>query len=458
MMEDASLWSVGSVSFPVILICYFLYHIIRPLWKVMVNCWFCNENIRVSYCSQKAFICPKCGQYNGFKEDGDYDRFIPEQKYEFLNPLPEKKINKNRKLVTTSGLCQRCSVQQARVQSQINKFEPQNEADFDDELEVYKARLHKSYPLCNGCKEVVQKKLKLDQESGLNQLQITRTVSVPTSVHRYGQSSQKHFSEISEVPRRGCSRRRSRAALFNCGLISNCLNMLFDLSQLLPYYVFSSWIPFLMQHVSKVILLGFVLHITAVSVTHARRSLPDIVSFFIWCILLFLKSNEEGEKQELLLSQLSFVSIQCVVSFAVTFFPRKLLHRKRSNNIMQSAFSIANTPVSQCSTLSSHTNGNVSFSGNVRDRSISSRELTPARELGKLFNCLSLGDDLTSSKGTSTLRQRRGPFDSMKKPVLAEPRLRIHDMQDGIFLNNDMHISASRCVKSFVPSTMTDRR
>ncbi|MCP9262268.1 BMA-SAMP-1 [Dirofilaria immitis] len=395
-MEDASLWSVSSVSFPVILICYFLYHIIRPLWKVMVNCWFCNENIRVSYCSQKAFICPKCGQYNGFKEDGDYDRFIPEQKYEFLNPLPEK-----------SGLCQRCSVQQARVQSQINKFEPQNEADFDDELEVYKARLHKSYPLCNGCKE----------ESGLNQLQITRTVSVPTSVHRYGQSSQKHFSEISEVPRRGCSRRRSRAALFNCGLISNCLNMLFDLSQLLPYYVFSSWIPFLMQHVSKVILLGFVLHITAVSVTHARRSLPDIV------YLVIPKSNEEGEKQELLLSQLSFVSIQCVVSFAVTFFPRKLLHRKRSNNIMQ--------------------------------RSISSRELTPARELGKLFNCLSLGDDLTSSKGTSTLRQRRGPFDSMKKPVLAEPRLRIHDMQDGIFLNNDMHISASRCVKSFVPSTMT---
>lgn len=73
-----------------------------------------------------------------------------------------------------------------------------------------------------------------------------------------------------------------------------------------------------------------------------------------------------------------------------------------------SAFSIASTPVSQCSTPSVHTNRSVSFSGSVRDRTISSRESTPSRELGKLFNSLSLGDELNPPKRTPILRQRRG--------------------------------------------------
>ncbi|EFO27429.1 hypothetical protein LOAG_01049 [Loa loa] len=477
MVGDALSWSAGSLILFIALIFYVLYHIFRPFWKAMVNCWFCNENVRVSYCSQKAFVCPKCGQYNGFKEDGDYDRFIPEQKYEFLNPIPKKKINGNRESITASGLCQRCNTQQARIQSQINKFEPRNEANFDGEFEVYKTRLHKSYPLCSDCEQFVQRKLELDKKFGLNQLQINRTVSDLTST-RHRPSSQKYFSEISEVPRGGRSHRCRRAALFNCGPVANCLNMitfsiscclfvvyllqlqnntttayLFDLSQLLPCYVLSSWIPFLMFHITKIILLGLSSHITSVIVMHARRSLPDIVSFFIWCVLLFLKSNE-GEKLESFHSQLSFVSILCIVSFAVAFFPRKLLHRKRPNSIIKSAFSIASTPVSQCSTLSAHTGRSISFSGSVRDKTISSQESTPAKELGQLFNSLSLGDNLSSCYRTPILQQRRGPFDSMKKPVLAEPRLRIRDTREGIFLDNGMHLPGSRYVKSFAPSTI----
>lgn len=73
-----------------------------------------------------------------------------------------------------------------------------------------------------------------------------------------------------------------------------------------------------------------------------------------------------------------------------------------------SAFSIASTPVSQCSTVSFHTNKSVSFSGSARDRTVSSQESAPTRELGKLFNSLSLGDDWSPPKGTSTLQQRRG--------------------------------------------------
>uniref|UniRef100_A0A915PXE7 Ima1 N-terminal domain-containing protein n=1 Tax=Setaria digitata TaxID=48799 RepID=A0A915PXE7_9BILA len=485
MVGDVSLCTVGYAILPAAFVFYFVSFIIRPFRKIMVNCWFCNENARVPYCSRKAFVCPKCEQYNGFKEDGDYDRFIPEQKYEFLNPIPKKmkkhvddiKMNGMRESATTNGLCERCNIQQARIQAQINKFEPRNEANFDGEFEIYKTRLYKTYPLCNECEQFVQRKLKLDQKFGLNQTQISRTPSISTSFRRYNQLSKKHFSENSEASRPRCSRRRRRASLFNCGPVSNCLNLVtfslscclfliyllqlqnnsnayfLDISELLPCYILSSWVPFLMLHVSKMVLLGLGSHITSVIVTRARRSLPDIVSFFIWCVLLLLNGSE-GEKQELYLSQLSFVSILCVVSFAVAFLPRKLLHRKRPNNIIKSAFSIASTPVSQCSTLSTHTNKSVSFSSSMRNRSASSQELTPTRELGKLFNSLSLYDDKVSPKETLMLQKRRGPFDSMKKPVLAEPRLRIHKVQDGMLLDSELY-SPSRYVRSFAPSTMT---
>lgn len=43
----------------------------------------------------------------------------------------------------------------------------------------------------------------------------------------------------------------------------------------------------------------------------------------------------------------------------------------------------------------------------------------------------------------------------MKKPVLAEPRLRIRDTREGMFLDSGMYRPASRYVRSFAPSTMT---
>ncbi|VDM96055.1 unnamed protein product [Thelazia callipaeda] len=417
----------------------------RPYWKKTVNCWFCNENVRVPYQKYQAFVCPSCEQYNGFKEDGDYDRFIPEQKYEFLNPKPNNKASKTQESMTKNGLCQRCNIRQASIQSQINKFEPENELNFDDEFEVYKKRLHKNYPLCMECEHVVQKKFKLD--------------------------------EFEKVAKHGCNRmRRHRASLFNCGPVSNCLNLvtfstscclciiyllqlqsdvhndLFEWILWFPCHMLSSRIHFLVFYNSKLILLGLISHATSVSLMHTRRSLPDIVAFCIWCLLL-LWNIRKGEKQDLF-SQLSLSSVLCLVSFAVAFLPRKLLHRKRSNNIIKSAFSIASTPLSQCSTISTNTSsGNQSLSKSILDKSTSSKTSTPTRELGKLFDSLSLGADFTPSLSTSSVQRRRGPFDSMKKPVLAEPRLRIPSVGDRIFLGREL--CSSRYVNSFSPSTCT---
>lgn len=43
----------------------------------------------------------------------------------------------------------------------------------------------------------------------------------------------------------------------------------------------------------------------------------------------------------------------------------------------------------------------------------------------------------------------------MKKPILAEPRLRICDTREGMFLGNRMHVPSARYIRSFAPSTIT---
>lgn len=46
-----------------------------------MECWFCHEKTKVEYAKQNSFTCPSCEQYNGFTEDGDYNKRIPGQVY-----------------------------------------------------------------------------------------------------------------------------------------------------------------------------------------------------------------------------------------------------------------------------------------------------------------------------------------------------------------------------------------
>ncbi|VDN43599.1 unnamed protein product [Gongylonema pulchrum] len=88
-------------------------------------------------------------------------------------------------LAASNGLCQRCNTLQALVQAKINKFEPCNEKDFDAEFEDYKALLHRTYPLCDDCEKLVEKKLKLDQDTfGSIRLQTKNAASLHTPSQR----------------------------------------------------------------------------------------------------------------------------------------------------------------------------------------------------------------------------------------------------------------------------------
>ncbi|VDN51294.1 unnamed protein product [Dracunculus medinensis] len=242
-------------------------------FKVEVNCWFCNRNFPVEYSIRKSFVCPFCDQYNGFTNSGDYDKIIREQRYEYLNPPSSRKAEHLNRLKqklepTDNGICNRCNATQNLIQTEINSFEPKNENNYANELNEFKSRLHRAYPLCRECEVYLM-------------------------------------------------------------------------------------------------------------------------------VLIFLDYSEESK--DVLLSRLGFSSILTVLSFAVTFLPRKLLHRKRQNSILKSAFSIASTPQSQCSTIStssayetaSNNKKGMSTCSIYNDNSKSIRDSTP-RELGFLLSGLRL--------------------------------------------------------------------
>lgn len=44
-----------------------------------VNCWFCAKNQIVNKSKVNSFICTFCEQYNGFDDDGGYNKLISAQ-------------------------------------------------------------------------------------------------------------------------------------------------------------------------------------------------------------------------------------------------------------------------------------------------------------------------------------------------------------------------------------------
>uniref|UniRef100_F1L404 Transmembrane protein 201 n=1 Tax=Ascaris suum TaxID=6253 RepID=F1L404_ASCSU len=492
---------VVCVAISTVAFIYFFYRILRPLIKVTVNCWFCNENSRVSFNERHSFVCPRCGQYNGFTEDGGYDRDIPEQRNECLNPAPPKKKSLNRmgsqlglpSILAHNGLCHQCNAQQNLIQAQINKFEPRNEKNFFDELKQYKDRLYRTYPLCSVCEKYTQMKVQLDKEKlGLPDrvLPSRKASSVYSALSTFSPSqisfatTRSQFCENGLVKNPSKKRRRYYYAHFNSGPLANVLNIftfmisillflsyfvqlyndadieLINVSAYLPNFVLSSLIPQTLPYSAKLSMAALVAHLLSLKVSRTRRSLPDLVALVLWSALVYLKWREPTK--DVILCQLGLSSVLTVIAFAVTFLPRKLLHRKKPNYIIQSAFSIASTPISQCSTASTRSSpNNISTLNCSMDRTSNSfkdfgqappsREGTPSRELGRLLSGLSLGEGekKLNNRSPPSLR-RRGPFDSMKRPVLTPSRLRIGDQQ-----RCPSNMFSSRYVPSGPPSIMT---
>ncbi|XP_027699621.1 transmembrane protein 201 isoform X4 [Vombatus ursinus] len=108
------------------------------LWKkpthTTVNCWFCNQDTVVPYGNRNCWDCPNCEQYNGFQENGDYNKPIPAQYLEHLNhvvtsaapfcdsPQPQQWVS------SQVLLCKKCNNHQTTKIKQLASFAPREES------------------------------------------------------------------------------------------------------------------------------------------------------------------------------------------------------------------------------------------------------------------------------------------------------------------------------------------
>ncbi|XP_055632596.1 uncharacterized protein LOC129773067 [Toxorhynchites rutilus septentrionalis] len=145
---------VGTIAF------VNLFYRVRKLFPVKVNCWFCNTNTKVPYDDGNSWVCPSCTQYNGFTEDGDYNREIPAQYQRKLNPganiTDDDKISYS---APQNGLCFGCNRNQELKIHQLASFVPEVEENYDEEVEEYERQLEISYKLCSRCERVVKRTL-----------------------------------------------------------------------------------------------------------------------------------------------------------------------------------------------------------------------------------------------------------------------------------------------------------
>lgn len=133
---------------------------VRKRFPVRVNCWFCNTNSKVPYNDSNSWVCVNCTQYNGFTEDGDYNREIPAQYQSRLNP--HANITDDDKISYTApynGLCFGCNRNQELKIHQLASFVPEVEENFEEEVEEYQQQLEQAYKLCSRCERVLKRTL-----------------------------------------------------------------------------------------------------------------------------------------------------------------------------------------------------------------------------------------------------------------------------------------------------------
>ncbi|TGZ70054.1 hypothetical protein CRM22_003397 [Opisthorchis felineus] len=114
-----------------------------------------------SECSENSFTCETCGQYNGFTEDGDYNKQVPGQYVSEQFPEAHRGTVPGATFVSKSDvLCNQCRLNQSAIIQRLSEFEPTREELWDIELRNYKLRLERLYSLCAACLAKSRRRIK----------------------------------------------------------------------------------------------------------------------------------------------------------------------------------------------------------------------------------------------------------------------------------------------------------
>lgn len=158
-----------------------MYKYLRPKFPIKVECWFCEKVTEVPYGNKNCWDCPDCEQYNGFGEDGNYNKPIPAQFNESMNYPVNCKTDEF--ISKDSILCDECNQNQLLKVRQLSAFVPFNENKFDAEIEAYEQHLEHVYRLCEVCQGNVKMELhKQDNVLGMNLDKVRASMSKSSQI------------------------------------------------------------------------------------------------------------------------------------------------------------------------------------------------------------------------------------------------------------------------------------
>eukprot|EP00736_Rhodelphis_marinus_P005010 Rmarinus@m.12644 len=127
----------------------------QPSGKVRVNCHFCCQDTYVDFENENRWYCPSCDQYNGFTDDGDYDRPLPE--------LYDPSLNRRSHVHPTTApindsdsvLCPRCTRSLELQVYRLSTIDEENEDEFRRREDL----IRRSTDMCEKCKLAVSHRL-----------------------------------------------------------------------------------------------------------------------------------------------------------------------------------------------------------------------------------------------------------------------------------------------------------
>ncbi|GMS84657.1 hypothetical protein PENTCL1PPCAC_6832, partial [Pristionchus entomophagus] len=350
-------WSVGGVAVASAAVATVA---VARFARWRVNCWFCNGNQWVPMRDRRQFTCDCCGQYNGFNEDGGYDKVIREQHRVIPTKTRYASAEGFQQGVSDSPFCSRCEDAMERRRKAIADWEPDDEEEWTAQYDDYRMKMERIYPLCERCEMNTQRRLTANKQ----RYKYLETLKW-NLLNCNGGSILSGLTSVSRMAARTV-RPSSRRRFFSGGSLTTKLHvtgmtiagiLMMTLTDTLlsdcgmdplplPHHL--RWFfSLLLPHVFSLSAIASMAHALSFATNKNRISLPDLVSIpsLIWLASL-LNSPIQGENA---LHSVAASSSLFLLLTAVTVLPRKRKHRKRPNHIINSAFSVASTPVSQVS-------------------------------------------------------------------------------------------------------------
>lgn len=297
---------------------------------------------------------------------------------------------------------------------------------------MYRYKLNKAYPLCARCTFFTQNRLQEEKKKHADLVSMKNAVT---------NSIASGFTSVTRMASKVVRRRRQFfAGGFTVELlhaISFVVAVLLFVSQFNYLQVDAEldliWFPPFLQRTLPLVLsvayhlvgVLFCAHMIAIWSNKCRTTLPDLMLPVVAGLHLASFSFPDNMyRQDLALFRCAFACFETLLATAVTFVPRKKIPRNRPNRMLASAFSIASTPVSQCSSQATSCNNSMvlekSTGGENRDKQQSSTPSLAIRQRNKWRE----REQTPEPTPASTRNRMGGDYEEMDwEPSLDKPRM-----------------------------------